>query len=161
MECFWIMEEGSLQSSLSREENLYKEQFQNTHRRAADGRFIVDLPLREELSVLRESRATALKRLQLVCRILDQDTILRAQYAECLEDYLRSRHMTKADEVTEMMDEPVHYLPHHAVMKDESTKLRVVFDAFCETTFGKSLNDIMKAGPTIQQELFKIIVRFR
>ncbi|XP_077258528.1 uncharacterized protein LOC143895349 [Temnothorax americanus] len=163
MERFWIVEKGSLRPRSSREENLCEEQFRNTHKRAAVGRFIVDLPLREKPSVLGESRATALKQLQSVCRRLDRDPILRAQYTECMEDYLRSGHMTKVDEMTESMDEPVHYLPHHAVLKDESTttKLRVVFYASCETTTGKSLNDIMRVGPTIQQELFEIVVRFR
>lgn len=57
----------------------------------------------------------------------------------------------------------VHYLPHHAVMKEDSiiTKLRVVFDGSCKTSSGKSLNDILRVGPIIQSELFAIITRFR
>lgn len=42
-----------------------------------------------------------------------------------------------------------------------STKLRVVFDASCKTRSGISLNDCVMVGPTIQKELFDIIVRFR
>lgn len=57
----------------------------------------------------------------------------------------------------------INYLPHHAVLKEESTstKLRVVFDASMPTSSGKSLNDCLLVGPTIQPELFDILIRFR
>ena len=56
-----------------------------------------------------------------------------------------------------------YYLPHHCVQKSESTstKLRVVFDGSCKTTSGKSLNDIMHIGPSIQNDLFSILLQFR
>nr|XP_044248843.1 uncharacterized protein LOC123002543 [Drosophila takahashii] len=56
-----------------------------------------------------------------------------------------------------------YFIPHHCVLKPESstTKLRVVFDASCKTTSNKSLNDILYAGPTVQSELFAILLRFR
>ncbi|XP_075212764.1 uncharacterized protein LOC142319405 [Lycorma delicatula] len=55
------------------------------------------------------------------------------------------------------------YLPHHAVFKQNSTttKLRVVFEGSAKTSTGTSLNDILMAGPTVQQDLFSIMVRFR
>lgn len=56
-----------------------------------------------------------------------------------------------------------YYIPHHAVLKEDSltTKLRVVFDGSCKTTSGISLNELLLVGPTIQQELFSIVLRFR
>lgn len=69
--------------------------------------------------------------------------------------------------MTEVRDsnegEVVHYLPHHAVLKEESpmTKLRVVFDWSCSTFSGISLNDVLRFGPTIQQDLLYILLRFR
>ncbi|XP_043501597.1 uncharacterized protein LOC122523779 [Polistes fuscatus] len=55
------------------------------------------------------------------------------------------------------------YLPHHAVLKHTSitTKLRVVFDASAKTSNGKSLNNVLMVGPTIQEDLFALLVRFR
>jgi hypothetical protein len=54
------------------------------------------------------------------------------------------------------------YLPHHAVLKDStSTKLRVVFNASFRSADALSLNDNLMAGPTIQPELFAILLRFR
>ncbi|KYM97734.1 hypothetical protein ALC62_11575 [Cyphomyrmex costatus] len=57
----------------------------------------------------------------------------------------------------------ISLLPHHAVLKPDSdtTKLRVVFDASAKTSSGLSLNDVQMVGPTIQQDLFNILTRFR
>ncbi|XP_068142776.1 uncharacterized protein [Drosophila tropicalis] len=50
------------------------------------------------------------------------------------------------------------YLPHHPVL---DRKLRVVFDgSFCDT-IGKSLNDYLFTGPSIQRDLFAVCLRFR
>ncbi|XP_058816945.1 uncharacterized protein LOC131680243 [Topomyia yanbarensis] len=56
-----------------------------------------------------------------------------------------------------------YYLPHHAVLKPDSTttKLRVVFDASCKTSTGVSLNDALMVGPVVQDDLLDIILRFR
>jgi hypothetical protein len=54
------------------------------------------------------------------------------------------------------------YFPHHTVLKDStSTKLRVVFNASFRSADALSLNDNLMAGPTIQPELFAILLRFR
>ncbi|XP_070142320.1 uncharacterized protein [Drosophila kikkawai] len=58
---------------------------------------------------------------------------------------------------------PHFYIPHHYVLKptSTSTKLRVVFDASCQTTSQKSLNDLLMVGPTIQPDLYTLLLRFR
>lgn len=75
-------------------------------------------------------------------------------------DYIDLGHMSTLS-VTD--NQKINYLPHHAVTKESSTliKLRVVFDASSPTTSGKSLNDCLLVGPTIQSELFEILIRFR
>jgi hypothetical protein len=57
----------------------------------------------------------------------------------------------------------IHYLPHHAVVKESSTttKLRVVFDGSTKSTNGIALNDLLQVGPTVQNEQYAIVVRFR
>ncbi|XP_075225766.1 uncharacterized protein LOC142326921 [Lycorma delicatula] len=66
----------------------------------------------------------------------------------------------------ELADSPtsstlVYYLPHHPVFKESSTtKVRVVFDASFKSS-GLSLNDTLHTGPTIQQDLCSIVLRFR
>lgn len=56
-----------------------------------------------------------------------------------------------------------HYLlPHHCVMKPGSTaQLRVVLNASGKTASGFSLNDIPYTGPTLQDEISIMLLRFR
>lgn len=136
--------------------------FRDAYRRDSAGRFIVPLLVQEDPKQLGESRETAIKRLQSLHKRLEFKLELRAQYTVCLQEYLSLDHMTKVDKKIESLD-PFHYYLPHAVMKEVSstTKLRIAFDGSCKTTSGKSLNDILRVGPTIQQELFAIILRFR
>ncbi|XP_055543704.1 uncharacterized protein LOC129729231 [Wyeomyia smithii] len=63
----------------------------------------------------------------------------------------------------DIKDSECFYLPHHAVVKAESTttKLRVVFDASSASSTGMSLNDRLLAGPNVNQDLFSVFLRFR
>ncbi len=57
----------------------------------------------------------------------------------------------------------VHYLPHHAVLKQSSsmTKVRIVYDASARSGSNPSLNDCLFKGPKFNQLVFDILVRFR
>jgi len=57
----------------------------------------------------------------------------------------------------------VVYLPHHGIVKESSTstKLRVVFDASAKNSKGYSLNDALRIGPVLQDNLINIVLRFR
>jgi hypothetical protein len=54
-------------------------------------------------------------------------------------------------------------MPHHGVLKEDSltTKLRVVFDTSAPTTSGYSFNDLQRVSPTLQNDIFLILLRFR
>ncbi|GJQ65267.1 hypothetical protein Trydic_g22045 [Trypoxylus dichotomus] len=69
--------------------------------------------------------------------------------------------MTKLESVDNT--KPCYYLPRHGVFKESSltTKLSVVFDASAPSSSGFSLNDIQLVGPTIQDDLFSSLIRFR
>ena len=67
---------------------------------------------------------------------------------------------------TEAVEEhnlPAYYMPHHAVMKQDSstTKLRVVFNGSERTSNGTTLNDILMVGASHQEDLCSLIQRFR
>lgn len=55
------------------------------------------------------------------------------------------------------------FFAHHGVLNESSvtTKLRVVFDGSSKTTTVISLNNILKVGPTVQDDLVDILLRFR
>ncbi|XP_057671148.1 uncharacterized protein LOC130902885 [Diorhabda carinulata] len=105
----------------------------------------------------------AIKRFHKLESKLINDTVIRQQYSEFMREYEKLGHMTKVPTwATEVDGKGVFYLPHHGVVKDSATtKLRVVFDASAKTGNGISLNDTLMVGPTIQEDLFAIIIRFR
>lgn len=58
--------------------------------------------------------------------------------------------------------EQVHYLPHHAVVRQDkaTTKVRVVYDASARSS-GPLLNDCLHVGPKLNQKILDILLRFR
>lgn len=56
-----------------------------------------------------------------------------------------------------------YYLPHHAVVKEDSrsTKVRPVFDGSCITSNGKSLNQVLLTGKKLQSDLQLMLMYFR
>ncbi|XP_033222717.1 uncharacterized protein LOC117176572 [Belonocnema kinseyi] len=91
----------------------------------------------------------------------DENSDLQTQYIDCVEGYLGEGHMSLFS--NQEASRPGYYHPHHAVIKEDSltTKTRVVFDGSAKTSTGVSLNDMFMIGPTIQDDLFSIVTRFR
>lgn len=160
---FWEQEELHPPRIQTKPEIECEKHFQNTHRRLSNGRYEVKIPFKKHPQThLGESEKMAIARLLQVERRLSRDPVLRESYISFMREYKQLGHMeimTREDEATT----PSYYLPHHAVIKEDSTttKLRVVFDASAKTTSGTSLNEIMLNGPTLQQELISIIMRWR
>ena len=58
----------------------------------------------------------------------------------------------------------VHYLPHHAVIRQNklTTKVRIVYDGSAKSTpSSPSINDCLMTGPNMIPKLFNILVKFR
>ena len=70
------------------------------------------------------------------------------------------KHAIPADEIS---SKTVHYLPHHAIVRQDkaTTKVRVVYDASAKGSGGVSLNDCLLKGPIFNQLIFDLLVRFR
>ncbi|XP_075155812.1 uncharacterized protein LOC142229153 [Haematobia irritans] len=85
------------------------------------------------------------------------------EYDKVLTEYLHLGHMERIDTPSSLDPENVYYLPHHAVIKPESTttKVRVVFNASSRTSNGVSLNDVLHVGPVLQNDLTILILRWR
>ncbi|XP_062704313.1 uncharacterized protein LOC134286676 [Aedes albopictus] len=158
---FWEIETCRTVSNHSVEESACEEIFAKTTVRDETGRFIVTLPKKDYLvERLGESRSIAIRRLNCLERRLSVNPELRTQYSDFIQEYLDMGHMV---EVSEDCEGVAYYMPHHAVLKPESTttKLRVVFDASCKTSTGVSLNEALMVGPVVQDELININLRFR
>lgn len=161
LERFWHIEEGAPCREFSENDKICEVEFLQTHKRNVEERFEVRLPFKGNMQQLRSSREIAIKHLKAIERKFSKSLDLKEKYKNFIYEYQDLGHMTEIVNTDEC--EVVNYLPHHSVIKEDSltTKLRVVFDGSSSTASGMSLNDILRVGPTVQQDLLNIILRFR
>lgn len=78
-----------------------------------------------------------------------------------MSEYERQGHMNIVPKKTE--NNVSYYMPHHNLLREESstTKLRVVFDVSAALSTGISLNNLQMVGPTVQDDLLAMLLRFR
>ncbi|XP_050339495.1 uncharacterized protein LOC126765860 [Bactrocera neohumeralis] len=122
------------------------------------GRLIMRLTFKDNAAALGISFARC--RFLAIERRLSHSPDTYCQYVSFMEEYERLGHMSVVK--APKLDEPHYYIPHHCVLKltSASTKLRVVFDASCQPA-QTLLNDLLLVGPTIQTELYMLLLRFR
>jgi len=144
------------------EESKVLQHFEKTAKRDQTGRFILRLPFKSEVHELGGTLEMARARFLSVERKLQRDEELKLQYVQFMKEYLDMGHMERLREESNV-SRGVFYLPHHPVLKLSSltTKLRVVFDASAKSTSNRSLNDVLMCGPTVQDDLCAILMRFR
>ncbi|XP_041781817.1 uncharacterized protein LOC121598685 [Anopheles merus] len=160
---FWELEGCYSPAMLSVEEAECEAAFVQTTSRDHEGRFVVALPTRtERLNQLGDSYEAASRRLQSLCRRLNIDSKLKQEYSKFLQEYLDLGHMEEIPSDRHDIGK-TYYMPHHCVVRPDSltTKLRVVFDASSSTDTGVSLNDALMVGPSVQDDLLSLLLRFR
>ncbi|XP_055632494.1 uncharacterized protein LOC129772975 [Toxorhynchites rutilus septentrionalis] len=158
---FWEVENIEDVKEHSNEEQACEEHFLQTTSREVDGRFVVRLPLREDMiTLMGDSYQPALRRFLAMERKLASNEKLRREYLSFMEDYEKLGHMEVCSRAS---CSPQYFLPHHAIQRPESstTKTRVVFDGSCRFSTQPSLNDVLKIGPTVQPALYSIVINFR
>lgn len=154
LEQFWNIEE--LHDNYEAEEHRRAEQiFESTTCRNSAGRYIVRLPFIESNTELGDSKSIALQRFYQLERRLERDSDLREKYNDFMKEYLELGHMRPANRAEKRA--VGYHIPHHPITK----RFRVVYDAGCATSNGRSVNDIQLAGPNRQEELDIVILRFR
>ncbi|XP_043865026.1 uncharacterized protein LOC122757290 [Drosophila mojavensis] len=162
LERLWRIEDLSKPIDKFTPEQLQCEQmFTRSVRQQADGRIIVRLPFKDDPRHLGSSYESAKLRFESLERRLNRNPELKAAYIAFLREYEDLNHMSLVH--SPRLDEPHNYIPHHCVFKPNSTstKLRVVFDASNRTSSQQSLNDLLMVGPTIQTDLYTLLLRFR
>lgn len=158
---FWKLEEVDVKSSYySEEEKACEEHFVNNFARLDSGRFCVRVPLKQPETILGDSFERAKRCFLSLERRLQNNTELKKSYCDFMSEYELLGHMTECQLFPQQF---AYFIPHHGVMRESSstTKLRVVFNASSPTTSGYSLNNIQMVGPTIQDDLLSILIRFR
>ncbi|XP_075157834.1 uncharacterized protein LOC142231101 [Haematobia irritans] len=163
MEFLWSLEqvEYKSQKKYTEEQEACESSFLKHVEQLDNGRIQIMLPFKESTSLLGSSYNVALKRLTNLEKRLAHDVALKEQYIAFMREYEQLGHMTLVENVN--LSQQQFFIPHHCVVKPSSTstKLRVVFDASAKTSSGISLNDVLHVGPTIQDELFLHLIRFR
>ncbi|XP_037930936.1 uncharacterized protein LOC119665764 [Teleopsis dalmanni] len=157
---FWELEEIPNADLRTVEERHCGRHYDSTCTRDKTGRYNVRLPLKNDRETLGKSRKMALKRFFSLEERFKKNPALKQEYVNFRREYIKLGHMK---EVNEKPKTKVYYLPHHAVIKEDNTttKFRVVFDASAKTTSGQSLNSIMMTGPTLQKDLFILLLQWR
>lgn len=166
LKSFWEIEEIPEQLKLTVKERQAEENFVQSVRRNSEGRYVVDLPFDPDKQTLEigESRKSALASLFRLETRFKRDATLKERYQNYFQHMIKAEHieLVPTDRM-DVQDRDKFYLPHHAVMKEESltTKLRVVFNASWKSTTEISLNDKLLIGPTVQDDLFSIVLRWK
>lgn len=155
---FWEIEDVG-RAPLTREEQQCEAHFVQHTTRDNTGRFVVRLPFHADPDNLGDSFTMASRRFQLLERRLSRHPDLKQDYMKFMDEYEALGHMEPACPATTSR----YYMPHHAILKESSstTRTRVVFDCSASSSNGVSLNNLLMVGPTIQQDLCSIILRFR
>ncbi|XP_055622149.1 uncharacterized protein LOC129765751 [Toxorhynchites rutilus septentrionalis] len=162
LERFWKLEEVS-GTNYSVDEQNCENFYRETVSREKSGRYIVRMPRHPQFKqMFGSSKLTALQRFRWLERMLEKKPDLKPQYHDFIKEYIALKHMKEVP--NEDVDRPdACYLPHHPVVKEDSstTKVRVVFDGSTKMSSGHSLNEALLVGPVVQDELLTIVLRFR
>lgn len=156
---FWQLEEYTAEQSDV--PNECEQHFLKHTTRKENGQFEVAIPFSISPTTLGESRSQAEKRFFMLEKRLQLNPKVYKQYTAFMQEYENLNHMTYVS--SSPSETHNYFLPHHGVIKEDSltTKLRVVFDGSAKASNNISLNDIQLVGPTIQPDLFSILIRFR
>ncbi|UYV60400.1 hypothetical protein LAZ67_1001040 [Cordylochernes scorpioides] len=162
---FWELDSipPCAQPILTKEEMDCEQHFRANVLRTTTGRHQVRLPFRVTPN-FGNSRRVAFKRfLSLENKLLKSEQ-LYSRYNFFMKEYSSLNHM----QIISAVDIPksssqVYYMPHHCVLKEESTttNLRVVFDASVCSDYSPSLNKALHIGPKLQTDIFDLLLRFR
>lgn len=160
---FWEIENVPDKKHFSPEDVTCEQIFQNSYSRDDSGRYTVDLPFKLEPTELGNSYHIAKRRFLNLENKLDSSD-LRSDYNATIQTYIDQGYLSKVEEGrSPSLNTGAYYMPHRAVYRPEkeTSKTRIVLDASCKTTSGKSLNDVLHVGPNLQSNIYDLLLNLR
>ncbi|XP_063544363.1 uncharacterized protein LOC134752623 [Cydia strobilella] len=157
---FWEIENVPEKTHFSPDDEACEKHFQSTYTREDDGTYTVALPFKHSPAELGSSYSAAKHRLLNLEKKLDS-TGLRSDYNATIQTYIDQGYLIKVPNNFQNTDS--YYIPHRAVYRPdkETSKTRIVLNAGCKTTSGKSLNDLLYVGPVLQNNIFELLLNLR
>ncbi|GFW31066.1 uncharacterized protein TNCV_4523351 [Trichonephila clavipes] len=156
------MKDCSENRSKTETQELALNYFRETLDQDSTGRYKVNLPWLEGHPPLPDNKELAQKRLKNTVKSLKLANRLN-EYQEVFNQWEREGIIGPIhgeNDIPENLD--VHYLPHRAVFKDNSTtKVRPVFDGSAKMRNFVSINEFIEKGPNLIEMIPAILNRFR
>ncbi|XP_071962704.1 uncharacterized protein [Antedon mediterranea] len=125
--------------------------------------WLIPYPWAKDPSQLPNNRGQAIKMLNGLEKRLKKNKEHGAAYQKQMEEMVKKGFSRKLNN-TEMKlyQGPVHYLPHHAVVRAEnkSTPVRIVFNS-ANRCQGEAINEYWMKGPDLLNNLSGVLMRFR
>ncbi|GBN48574.1 hypothetical protein AVEN_248708-1 [Araneus ventricosus] len=143
-------------------QELDLEHFRETVNRDNTGRYKVNLPWLDGHPPLHDNKELAQKRLK--------HTVKSLKSKNRLNEYQEVFNQWENEGIIEQINPDkvnpeglgMHYLPHRAVFKDNSTtKVRPVFDGSAKTRNSISINECIEKGPNLIEMIPAILNRFK
>ncbi|KAK5976943.1 Tas retrotransposon peptidase A16, partial [Trichostrongylus colubriformis] len=163
VEKFWSLESVGISDEIAQsDDDRCLQEFTDTiHFDLDEGRYVVQLPFKDDLSELSDNFDMAISRLSSTVNVLSRKSGLLEKYHSVIIDQLNKGIIEEVD----YRDNPTlcHYLPHHGVISESSrtTKLRCVYDGSAKTKGKRSLNEVLYRGPVLLPEIPGILLRIR
>ena len=128
-------------------------------------RYAVNLPWKPDTEIIASHYNLSKARLGHLQQSLEANDDLMKSYNAIIDEQLESGIVEPVvNEEKIASSKRVHYMPHHAVVREDksTTKVRIVFNGSAKSKKEElSINDCLERGPNIMPSLFDILVRFR
>ncbi|GBM50782.1 hypothetical protein AVEN_177339-1 [Araneus ventricosus] len=156
------IKEDSAKHTKTETQELALEHFRETVSRDSTGRYKVNLPWLDGHPPLRDNKELAQKRLKYTVKSLKSKNRLN-EYQEVFNQWENEGIIEQINpDKVNPEGLGIHYLPHRAVFKDNSTtKVRPVFDGSAKTRNSVSINECIEKGPNLIEMIPAILNRFR
>nr|CAD2196184.1 unnamed protein product [Meloidogyne enterolobii] len=127
-----------------------------------DGRYEIKFPFKSDPAHLPipTNYSLCYGRLRSVLNSLKNDKTLIAKYQDILTEQLQLGIIEKVPTPSKNCV-PLHYLPHHPVIRQDKKTVRIVYDGSAKLGKNLSLNECLFSGPNLLNDLVGLLFKFR